>query len=82
MSRAAVSLHGQNPVQRSSRNPKPPGNRNVVFHILVHSAAADDQRMGAPKHIPAHIDPGLVFLGNIVVQEQREIQQRSDWGKA
>ena len=43
MARAAVSLHGKNPVQRSSRDTQPPGNRNIVFHILVHNAAADDQ---------------------------------------
>ena len=43
MARAAVSLHGKNPVQRSSRDTQPPGNRNIVFHILVHSTAADDQ---------------------------------------
>ena len=48
MARAAVSLHGKNPIQRSSRDTQPPGNRNVVFHILVHSTPADDQGMGAP----------------------------------
>ena len=50
MTRAAVSLHGKNPVQRSSCDTQPPGNRNIVFHILVHRTAADDQGMGAPQH--------------------------------
>ena len=34
------------------------------------------------RHIPAHINPGLVFLGNAVIQKQRQIQERADWGKA
>ena len=51
------------------------------FYILVHSAAADDQGVGAPQHIPAHINPGLVFLGNAVIQKQRQIQERADRGK-
>ena len=48
------------------------------FHILVHRTAADDQGVGAPQHIPAHINPGLVFHGNAVIQEQRKIQKRAD----
>ena len=35
-----------------------------------------------PQHIPAHINPGLVFLGNAVIQKQRQIQERADRGKA
>ena len=66
MARGAVSLHGKHPFQCGRRNAQPPGNRNIVFYILIHSAAADDQGVGAPQHIPAHINPGLVFLGNAV----------------
>ena len=82
MARGAVSLHGKHPFQRCRRNAQPSGNRNIVFHILVHSAAADDQGVGAPQHIPAHIDPGLMFLGNAVIQKQRQLQERADRGKA
>ena len=76
IARGAVSLHGKHPFQRCRRNAQPPGNCNIVFYILVHNAAADDQGMGAPQHIPAHINPGLVFLGNAVIQKQRQIQER------
>ena len=31
---------------------------------------------------PAHINPGLIFLGNAVIQEQRQIQKRADGGKS
>ena len=55
---------------------------SVIFYILVHSAAADNQGVGAPQHIPAHINPSLVFLGNAVIQKQRQIQERADRGKA
>ena len=82
MARGAVSLHGKHPFQCGRRNAQPPGNRNIVFYILIHSAAADDQGVGAPQHIPAHINPGLVFLGNAVIQKQRQIQERADRGKA
>ena len=80
MARGAVSLHGKHPFQCGRRNAQPPGNRNIIFYILVHSAAADDQGVGAPQHIPAHINPGLVFLGNAVIQKQRQIQERADRG--
>ena len=42
MARGAVSLHGKHPFQRCRRNAQPSGNRNIIFYILVHSAAADD----------------------------------------
>ena len=76
MARGAVSLHGKHPFQCGRRNAQPPGNRNIIFYILVHSAAADDQGVGTPQHIPAHINPGLMFLGNAVIQKQRQIQER------
>ena len=50
------------------------------FYILVHNAAADDQGMGAPQHIPAHINPGLVFLGNAVIQNNGRYKS-GRWGK-
>ena len=28
------------------------------------------------------IDPGLMFLGNAVIQKQRQVQERADRGKA
>lgn len=31
---------------------------------------------------PAHINPGLIFLGNAVTQKQRQIQERAEGGKA
>ena len=80
MARGAVSLHGKHPFQCGRRNAQPPGNRNIIFYILVHSAAADNQGVGAPQHIPAHINPSLVFLGNAVIQKQRQIQERADRG--
>ena len=82
IARGAVSLHGKHPFQRCRRNAQPSGNRNIVFHILVHNAAADDQSMGTPQHIPAHINPGFMFLGNAVIQKQRQVQERADRGKA
>ena len=82
MARGAVSLHGKHPFQCGRRNAQPPGNRNIVFYILVHNAAADDQGMGAPQHIPAHIDPSLMFLGNAVIQKQWQVQEWADRGKA
>ena len=51
MARGAVSLHGKHPFQCGRRNAQPPGNRNIVFYILVHNAATDDQGMGAPQHM-------------------------------
>ena len=61
MARGAVSLHGKHPFQRCRRNAQPSGNRNIVFHILVHNAAADNQSMGTPQHIQSnHI------IGNIL----------------
>lgn len=62
--------------------PSRPATAISFFYILIHSAAADDQGVGAPQHIPAHINPGLVFLGNAVIQKQRQIQERADRGKA
>ena len=43
IARGAVSLHGKHPFQRCRRNAQPPGNRNIVFYILVHNAAADGE---------------------------------------
>ena len=80
MARGAVSIYGKHPFQCGRRNAQPPGNRNIIFYILVHSAAADNQGVGAPQHIPAHINPSLVFLGNAVIQKQRQIQERADRG--
>ena len=76
MARGAVSLHGKHPFQRCRRNAQPSGNRNIVFHILVHNAAADDQGMRTPQHIPAHINPGLMFLGNAVIQKHGQIGEK------
>ena len=55
MARGAVSLYGKHPFQCGRRNAQPPGNRNIVFYILVHNAATDDQGMGAPQHYHAAV---------------------------
>lgn len=53
--------------------------KRIYAHFILGMTKQD---MGAPQHIPAHINPGLMFLGNAVIQEQRKIQKRADGGKA
>ena len=40
MARGSVSLHGKHPFQCGRRNAQPPGNRNIIFYILVHSTVS------------------------------------------
>ena len=57
---------------------KPDGSKYSSFSVQNNLGGA----MGTPQHIPAHINPGFVFLGNAVIQKQRQIQERADRGKA
>ncbi len=63
MARGAVSLHGKHPFQCGRRNAQPPGNRNIIFYILVHSAAADNQEVIIQT---ASNDTGSTILTNIL----------------
>ena len=80
--RGTLPLHVHNAFQRGRRNPIPGGNRNIIFHVLVHSPAADKKHTGAFEHIPAHVDTVLVFLRHAVIEDQRKVQLRADRGKA
>ena len=76
-----LSLDGENPVQRGGGDPQALGGGDVVFHCLVHLAAADHQHTGAPEVVAGHVDAVLVLLGDAVLQEQRQEQQGADRGK-
>ena len=71
---AALLVDGQDTVKGGGRDIEPLGNGNIIFHILVHLAAADHKHMGAAQHIPAHINPVFVFLRDSVVDEQWQMQ--------
>ena len=79
---AALLVDGQDTVKGGGRDIEPLGNSNIILHILVHLAAADHKHMGAAQHIPAHINPVLVFLRDSVVDEQRQIENGADRRKA
>ncbi|AKA69037.1 hypothetical protein CSCA_1912 [Clostridium scatologenes] len=77
----SLRFHGQNPVQRGCRDVQPPGNGNVVFHVLVNIASAYDKHMRAAQEIPAHINAAFMFLRDCVIEKKRKIQGRANRGK-
>ena len=70
-----LSLDGENPVQRGGGDPQALGGGDVVFHRLVRLAAADHQHTGTPEVVAGHVDSVLVFLGDTVLQKQRQEQK-------
>ena len=58
------------------------GKGELSFTAEEHEAWKEFIRLYMRADIPAHINPGLVFLGNAVIQKQRQIQERADRGKA
>lgn len=79
---AALLVDGQDTVKGGGCDIEPLGNSNIILHILVHLAAADHKHMRAAQHIPAHINPVLVFLRDSVVDEQRQVENGADRRKA
>lgn len=77
----ALAPDFQNAVQRGGRNAKPLRHSNIVLYGFVHLVAADNQHMAAPQQLPRHINPILVFGGDGVVEEVRQIEDRADRGK-
>ena len=71
----------QNAVQRGGRNAKPLRHSNIVLYGFVHLVAADNQHMAAPQQLPRHVNPVLVFGGDGVIEEVRQIEDRADRGK-
>src|SRR5699024_10421447 len=59
-------------------DPQALGGGNVILHGLVDTVAADHQHMGPAQVVPRHIQPVLVFLGNLVLEEGRQEQHRAD----
>ena len=75
---ASLALHGQDTVQGGGGDPQALGGGNVILHGLVDAVAADHQHMGPAQVVPRHIQPVLVFLGNLVFEEGRQEQHRAD----
>ena len=75
---ASLALHGQDTVQGGGGDPQALGGGNVILHGLVDAVAADHQHMGPAQVVPRHIQPALVFLGNLVFEEGRQEQHRAD----
>lgn len=82
ISAAALTLYGQDAVQRGCRDSQPLGNGHIVFHAFRGDAAAHHQHMRAAKQVAAHVDAALMLLGNGVVQEKRLIERGADGRKA
>ena len=78
LSVSALLIDSHNPVQGGCRDVQPLGHCNIILYIFIYSGATDNKHPGPPKHIPAHVNPILVFLGNSVIDKQRQIQQRAD----
>ena len=49
---------------------------------LAAGVAAHHQHMGSPQQVTAHINAAFVFLGNGIVEEQRQVKGRADGGKS
>ena len=49
-----------------------------ILHGLVDAVAADHQHMGPAQIVSRHIQPVLVFLGNLVLEEGGQEQNRAD----
>ena len=82
ISAAALTLYGQDAVQRGCRDPQPLSNSHIVFHAFRGDTAAHHQHMRAAKQVTAHVDAALVLLGNGVVQEKGLIERGADGRKA
>ena len=77
----ALAPDFQNAVQCGGRNAKPLRHGNIVLYGFVHLVAADNQHMAAPQQLPRHINPVLVFGGDGVIEEVRQIEDGTDRGK-
>ena len=76
----ALAPDFQNAVQRGGRNAKPLRHSNIVLYGFVHLVAADNQHMAAPQQLPRHVNPVLVFGGDGVIEEVRQIEDRDRSG--
>ena len=82
ISAAALTLYGQDAVQRGCRDPQPLGHGHIVFHAFRGDTAAHHQHMRAAEQVTAHVDATFMLLGNGVVQEKRLIERGADGRKA
>src|SRR5699024_1906382 len=62
-----LALHGQDAIQGSGGDPQAVGGSDVILLRLVDAMAADYQHMRPSQVIPCHIQPVLMFLGNLVL---------------
>ena len=58
------------------------GNVKQQKYLILSTNKQNSKHMGATQHIPAHINPVLVFLRDSVVDEQRQIENGADRRKA
>ena len=61
-----------------SGDPQPLRDGDVVFHRIVHGAAAHHQHTAAPQQVAGNVDAVLMLLGDGVIQKQRQEQKRAD----
>ena len=71
-----LALYGQDAIQGSGGDPQAVGSSDVILHRLVNAVAADYQHMRPSQVIPCHIQPVLMFLGNLVLEEGGQEQHR------
>ena len=79
---APLSFDREDAVQRGSRDAQALGCCDVAFHRLIGAVAADHEDVAAPEEVPAHVDAVLVLLRDVVIEEQRQEQQRANGSKA
>ena len=73
-----LAFHSQDTVQGGSGDPQALSGGDVILHGLVDAVAADHQHMGPAQIVSRHIQPVLVFLGNLVLEEGGQEQNRAD----
>ena len=78
----ALTLDGQDALQRGRSDTQPLGHGNVILHGLGDGMTAHHQHMRTAEQIAAHIDAAFVFLGNRIVEEQGQIERGANRGKA
>ena len=54
--------------------PSPAAPRQCLLNGFVHLVAADNQHMATPQKFSRHINPILMFGGNGVIEEVRQIE--------
>ena len=64
-----MSLHGKHPFQCGRRNAQPPGNRNIIFYILVHSVPEEHKAGIDMRRDMLRRSHTLIVCGSVVDED-------------